>query len=126
MGRNAIRVENLGKQYYAGQREPYRRLTEAITSLVRSPVARGNGRQGTDHLPDKSARFWALRHVSFEVDHGEVVGIIGRNGSGKSTLLKILSRITAPTEGKAAINGRVGSLLEVGCHCKAQADVHAA
>jgi lipopolysaccharide transport system ATP-binding protein len=114
MGRSAIRVENLGKQYYSGQREPYHRLTEAISSLVRSPVARDNGRQGTDHLPDKSARFWALRHVSFEVDHGEVVGIIGRNGSGKSTLLKILSRITAPTEGKAAITGRVGSLLEVG------------
>jgi len=114
MGRSAIRVENLGKQYYSGQREPYRRLTEAIASLVRSPMSRGNDRQGKDHLPDKSARFWALRHVSFEVDHGEVVGIIGRNGSGKSTLLKILSRITAPTEGRAAISGRVGSLLEVG------------
>ena len=59
-------------------------------------------------------RFWALSDVSFDVQHGEIVGIIGRNGAGKSTLLKILSRITEPTSGEAIINGRVGSLLEVG------------
>jgi len=62
----------------------------------------------------KKQDFWALKDISFEVERGEVVGIIGRNGAGKSTLLKILSRITDPTEGKARIRGRVTSLLEVG------------
>jgi len=62
----------------------------------------------------KSDHIWALKDVSFEVKQGDVVGIIGRNGAGKSTLLKILSRITKPTEGRAEIQGRVGSLLEVG------------
>src|SRR5579871_2065793 len=57
---------------------------------------------------------WALRDVSFDVCHGEVLGVVGRNGAGKSTLLKLLSRITEPTEGRAVLRGRVASLLEVG------------
>ena len=61
-----------------------------------------------------SEQFWALKDVSFDVQPGEVLGLIGGNGAGKSTLLKILTRITAPTSGEAEINGRVGSLLEVG------------
>lgn len=70
-------------------------------------------------LPGRSAEaspheFWALKDISFDVQQGEVVGIIGRNGAGKTTLLKILSQITEPTEGEISINGRVGSLLEVG------------
>src|SRR5205814_2456371 len=62
---------------------------------------------------DDSA-YWAVRNASFDVNHGEVLGLVGRNGAGKSTLLKMLSRITEPTEGKAIIRGRVASLLEVG------------
>jgi lipopolysaccharide transport system ATP-binding protein len=65
-------------------------------------------------MPGEPGHIWALRDVSFQVKRGEVLGIIGRNGAGKTTLLKILSRITKPTKGRACINGRVGSLLEVG------------
>jgi lipopolysaccharide transport system ATP-binding protein len=64
--------------------------------------------------PTDEETLWALRHVSFQVGHGEVIGIVGRNGAGKSTLLKVLTRITDPTEGRAVMSGRVGALLEVG------------
>src|SRR5204863_910422 len=63
---------------------------------------------------ERTENFWALKDVTFDVESGEVIGIIGRNGAGKSTLLKILSRITKPTSGEVKLRGRVGSLLEVG------------
>src|SRR5205085_430973 len=66
------------------------------------------------HAPGRSDEIWALKDVSFDVNRGELLGVIGRNGAGKSTLLKILARITEPTTGRAMLRGRVGCLLEVG------------
>jgi lipopolysaccharide transport system ATP-binding protein len=109
----AIRVENLGKSYsvnHAEERLPYKTLRDTLTRLATAPARRWRA-GGHGGVVEK---FWALRDVNFDVQPGEVVGIIGRNGAGKSTLLKILSRITMPTTGRATIRGRVGSLLEVG------------
>lgn len=99
----SIRCENLSKQYRIGSPERYQTLREAISD----PFRRLKNHNGNAHI-------WALDGVSFEIEGGDVVGVIGLNGAGKSTLLKILSRITAPTRGRADIFGRVGSLLEVG------------
>ncbi len=102
-----IRVENLSKQYRIGEgQNPQTTFREMLVNAVKSPFKK---RKKT-----AANSFWALKDVSFEIEPGEVVGIIGRNGAGKSTLLKILSRITEPTGGRAEIYGRVGSLLEVG------------
>jgi lipopolysaccharide transport system ATP-binding protein len=111
----AIKVENLSKLYRIGAQQRHDTLRDSIVEGVhRLKVGRGkNGNLQPSNL-QPSTEFWALKDVSFEVKRGEVVGIIGRNGAGKSTLLKILSRITEPTEGRAEIHGRVGSLLEVG------------
>ena len=112
MSELAVRVEGLGKEYrLGGPRERYTTLRDQLNKLASAPfrALRGRGERSEQNPP-----FWALKDVSFEVRPGEVVGIIGRNGAGKSTLLKILSRITEPTEGEVDINGRVGSLLEVG------------
>ncbi len=105
-----IKIENLSKQYRRGTRStPYTTLRETVSKIARSPLEILSRRNRNE-----SDLFWALRDISFEVEPGEAVGIIGRNGAGKSTLLKIISRITEPTTGKIELYGRVGSLLEVG------------
>jgi len=110
-----IRVEGLGKQYQIGARKAHHNtLRERLTAAFTGPFRRF---MTSVNWSDKNARLetiWALQDVLFEVNEGEVLGVIGHNGAGKSTLLKILSRITEPTDGYAEMRGRVGSLLEVG------------
>ena len=104
----AIRVSHLGKKYQlGGPQEKYLTLRDAMVNSLKAPFKQF-------HRAPPAEGFWALKDVSFDVEQGEVVGIIGRTGAGKSTLLKILSRITTPTEGTIELHGRVGSLLEVG------------
>lgn len=105
-----VTVENLSKQYSIGERRArYATLRESIGAAVRAPLKRWRPRGDA-----KGNTVWALKDLSFDVEPGETVGIIGRNGAGKSTLLKVLSRITEPTHGAIDLYGRVGSLLEVG------------
>jgi len=117
MGNVAIRAEGLGKLYrIGGKQERYRTLRDTLSDAFTAPFKRARNllRGQAYGAAGLQETIWALKDVSFEVKHGEVVGIIGRNGAGKSTLLKVLSRITEPTEGYADVYGRVGSLLEVG------------
>ena len=133
MTESVIRVEGLGKRYRLGEGLRHTALRNLLGDALRAPLRLLTGSSHASRDPQRarspvvnaapdaastvngSSRFiWALKDVNFEVRQGEVVGLIGRNGAGKSTLLKILARITRPTEGRAEIHGRVGSLLEVG------------
>ena len=108
-----ISVENLGKAYYLGRKlDKHQTFRDAVVDFARGAATRLRQRF-TDPTASADA-FWAVRNANFEVNHGEVMGLVGRNGAGKSTILKMLSRITEPTEGRAVLRGRVASLLEVG------------
>lgn len=114
MSEIAIEATGISKQYRIGaQQAAYKSLRESVTDTMVGPFRR-LGKPRDAHKSNRYELMWALRDVSFQIKPGEVVGVIGRNGAGKSTLLKVLSRITDPTEGRVAIHGRVGSLLEVG------------
>ena len=112
MSEIAIRATNISKQYTIGTvTERYNTLRDEIMHGVKSLFAAGRRRSNGG---SNDNTIWAVQDVSFQVNRGEVLGIVGRNGAGKSTLLKILSRITEPTTGRCELYGRIGSLLEVG------------
>ncbi len=99
----AISARGIGKSYRIAHKRQHATMAEAMLHKLRNPFER-----------PETEEMWALDDVSFDIPHGEIVGLLGRNGAGKSTLLKILSRITEPTTGEARLSGRIGSLIEVG------------
>jgi lipopolysaccharide transport system ATP-binding protein len=118
----AIRIEHVSKHYRIGAKIRHDTLRDQLMYGLTSMFGRKTRSFGGDEEPclrglgmsERPDNFWALKDISFDVKHGEVLGIIGSNGAGKSTLLKILSRITEPSRGRVEIQGRVSSLLEVG------------
>ena len=109
MAKYSVEVNQIGKRFRIGiSPKSYNTLRESLAGLLQYPQSRLHSK-----MTDENS-FWALKNVSFKVEEGQAIGIIGRNGAGKSTLLKILSRVMEPTEGNAVIRGRIGSLLEVG------------
>jgi lipopolysaccharide transport system ATP-binding protein len=113
MSNPVIEVHGISKRYQIGHQERYLALRDILTQTLTAPLrlfqSRNDNSRGrlNDH-------FWAVRDISFDVQQGEIIGLIGRNGAGKTTLLKILGRIVKPTSGHARARGRMGSLLEVG------------
>jgi lipopolysaccharide transport system ATP-binding protein len=113
----AISVKNIGKQYKIGAAETkfrYNMLRDVIMDTVYAPIRIAKAMIGRSDRRQNQNYVWALKDISFDLEEGKVLGIVGRNGAGKSTLLKILSRVTDPTTGSVSVRGRVGSLLEVG------------
>ncbi|MGB5708507.1 MAG: polysaccharide ABC transporter ATP-binding protein [Arenicellales bacterium] len=110
--KSAISVSSLSKQYQIGSESIHgQTFREMLVGVMSSPFSRfHNLRRNDPH----AERIWALKDVSFEVEQGEILGVVGKNGAGKSTLLKLLSRITAPTSGEIVYRGRLAALLEVG------------
>lgn len=110
--KSAISVSSLSKQYQIGSEAIHgQTFREMLVGVLSSPFSRFQNLRRNDPHAD---RIWALKDVSFEVEQGEILGIVGKNGAGKSTLLKLLSRITAPTSGEISYRGRLAALLEVG------------
>ncbi|MCL4531111.1 MAG: ABC transporter ATP-binding protein [Chloroflexi bacterium] len=114
----AVRVDHLSKRYRIGASQTrfrYGMFRDVLVDVAMTPVRILRSMQGKSMRgADATSFIWALDDVSFDVEEGKVLGIVGRNGAGKSTLLKVLSRVTEPTKGTVAVRGRVGSLLEVG------------
>jgi lipopolysaccharide transport system ATP-binding protein len=107
--KSIIEVNNLGKEYVIGERQSYVALRDVLMNVLKSPL-----QLFQKNKKDNNSNFWALKDINFEVQPGEIIGVIGKNGAGKSTLLKVLSQITPPSTGEIKLRGRVGSLLEVG------------
>jgi len=119
MSTNAIEVKNLSKRYRIGfEKQARDTFAEVIFDWITQPFRNFRRLRNLTQFEQENREerdiIWALKDVSFDVQPGEIIGVIGKNGAGKSTLLKILSRITQPTSGSAILNGRISSLLEVG------------
>jgi lipopolysaccharide transport system ATP-binding protein len=114
MSEFAIQIEDLGKRFTIGSNDASRGLHQLYDETIRRMIRPFSGSAKNTKADNGERILWALRNININIRHGEIVGLIGHNGAGKSVLLKTLSRITWPTEGHAILQGKVGSMLEVG------------